>query len=150
MIGTPRMKIIHWAEHETYCDLIANAIRLQQIANPHSRLGTGKGWSGEKNLFQLPVMKSLKDFLQFHTDCKLTGWANVLEQGDFIGQHHHNDGKNVISGVYYLSLAYLSTDENVYAFEPGDIAIFKPELNHWVEPSSDPLRRITIAFNGVK
>ncbi len=146
------MKNIHWRDHKTYCLQILDAIRFQKIYNPHSRLDTGSGWSGPKDLFSIPVVQPLIDFIQLETGCdQLTGWANVLENGDYIGPHHHNDGKNSISGIYYLTPGILETDKQfTIHFRPGDIALFDPSLNHWVDPSTYDFPRITIAFNGVK
>ena len=131
------------------------AISSHRQLYPGSQLGVGQGWSGPKTLFDIPSTYSLVSFIKslVHLPCNLVGWANYMKPNEFIGEHNHDDGKNFMSGVYYLSPAALKLEDagrgwpDTIEFQPGDLVMFPSTLKHCVTPCS--AIRISIAFNAV-
>ena len=137
----------------------------QMAALPGSRLGVAHGgWSGAKNLFGKAETRELQQFIRDKLPPErwaLEGWGTVMEEGNSIGTHDHaksyQGGENQFSGVYYVQSPRYSGELLVAGRTikpvPGMLVLFRADEKHAVSPihrqppSSEPMQRISIAFN---
>jgi hypothetical protein len=86
---------------------------------------------------------------------KLGFWLNAMEPGDSTSRHTHDDGDELLVGVYYVSAPPGSGDlvlieqgiELRLRPEPGVFAFFSPQVPHEVERSQSQQMRLSVAFN---
>jgi len=136
--------------------LIPHLIRMVDIQmsyHPDSKLETGTGWSGSKNLLNTPRGVELREYIQskLPISCNVVGWGNYLTRGQEIGIHNHTAPGNVFSGVYYLTSGTLNIhlfnkQLQTITFQAGDLVIFPSETMHSVSPVERDIR-ISVAFN---
>lgn len=118
------------------------------MRDPYSQLGMSDGWSSSKDLLDSPYLDPLTTFIHSKIGhLPLSGWGNILLQGQHIGPHNHSRGledDTWLSGVYYLTAGTLILG-GTFHMEPGQLIIFKSSQFHEVPPAED--LRVTIAFN---
>jgi hypothetical protein len=86
---------------------------------------------------------------------QLSFWFNLMLPGHSTTLHTHDDGYELISGVYYLEVAENSGDilmhtaDEVLAITPqaGQLLLFPPDLPHAVEENRSARSRLSLAFN---
>ncbi|MEJ2329834.1 MAG: hypothetical protein P8Z33_08195 [Gammaproteobacteria bacterium] len=82
-------------------------------------------------------------------------WFNEMQPGDKTTLHTHNDGDELLSGVYYLEVPEGSGDiifhftGETASFTPaaGDLFLFSPALPHEVGENRSHNVRLSVAFN---
>jgi hypothetical protein len=82
-------------------------------------------------------------------------WFNEMQPGDKTTLHTHNDGDELLSGVYYLEVPEDSGDiifhftGETASFTPdaGDLFLFSPALPHEVGENRSHNVRLSVAFN---
>ena len=86
---------------------------------------------------------------------QISFWFNQMLPGHSTTLHTHDDGYELISGVYYLEVAENSGD---ILMRPGDevlhitaeaglLLLFPPDLPHEVEQNRSDRSRLSMAFN---
>ena len=82
-------------------------------------------------------------------------WFNEMRPGDVTTLHTHNDGEELLSGVYYILVPEDSgdiifhVDGQTTAVTPaeGDLFLFSPALPHEVGENCSRSMRLSVAFN---
>jgi len=82
-------------------------------------------------------------------------WFNAMPPGSCTTKHDHNDGYEVLSGVYYVTVPKNSGDLLIYTgkevihHQPveGEFVFFLPDVAHEVEINHSNEIRLSIAFN---
>lgn len=82
-------------------------------------------------------------------------WFNVMPPGARTSKHDHNDGDELLSGVYYVSVPKNSGDllifnqNTVHHHQPteGEFVFFAPQVVHEVQTNHSADMRLSIAFN---
>ncbi len=86
---------------------------------------------------------------------RMAFWFNVMQPGDRTARHNHEEGNELLSGVYYLEappdcgdlLLYPPGDVRPIRPEVGKAVFFAPRLPHAVETNRSDQRRLSVAFN---
>ncbi len=82
-------------------------------------------------------------------------WFNRMLPGERTARHNHEEGGELLSGVYYLEapaecgdlLVYHAQGTSRVAPQVGSFVFFAPRLAHAVEENRSGLRRLSVAFN---
>lgn len=82
-------------------------------------------------------------------------WFNQMQPGHCTTLHTHDDGYELISGVYYLNvpeesgdiLMHLPREELRISPQAGMMLMFPPDLPHEVEQNNSRQSRLSMAFN---
>ena len=151
-----------WDAHiEHSADLLA-AVGDQHRSTPDTKLAVSTGWSGPKTLFDDARTHALVRYLVLllpkYTAFVISGWGNIMRQGDTVARHDHArshlGGDNILAGCYYLAackgaarLTAHSLPEHVVIPEHGKLLLFDAALEHSVERHDVATARISIAFN---
>lgn len=148
-----------WPGHAANAADIKRAVEWSVARFPGHGLAVGTGWSGPKTLFEIDVLRPLREFIRAvlpgDSIWGLDGWANVMRAGDSIGLHDHvkshHGGVNTWSGVYYLqhpdNAPRLEVGQVSVLPVPGLVVLFPATAPHFVPPGSFEGERISIAFN---
>ncbi len=88
-------------------------------------------------------------------DLRLGFWFNLMQPGDRTARHNHEEGGELLSGVYYLEipddsaalLVYPPEGERAVPPVEGHFLFFSPRLAHAVAQNRSDRRRVSIAFN---
>ncbi|BAN69709.1 putative 2OG-Fe(II) oxygenase [endosymbiont of unidentified scaly snail isolate Monju] len=88
-------------------------------------------------------------------DLRTAFWFNRMLPGDRTARHNHEEGGELLSGVYYLETPPDCGDLLVYhpggptriAPCEGRFVFFAPRLAHAVEENRSGRRRLSVAFN---
>lgn len=86
---------------------------------------------------------------------RMAFWFNVMQPGDRTARHNHEEGNELLSGVYYLETPpdcgdlLLYPPEGVRRIRPeaGKAVFFAPRLAHAVDTNRSDQRRLSLAFN---
>lgn len=86
---------------------------------------------------------------------QLSFWFNQMLPGHSTTLHTHDDGYELLSGVYYLEVPENSGDILMHAgdealritAQAGLLLLFPPELPHEVEENRSARSRLSMAFN---
>ena len=89
------------------------------------------------------------------TDLQSGFWLNAMGPGHMTTAHTHDDGDEMLSGVYYVSVPedsgqlVLTTENNLTKISPdeGYFIFFSPSLLHEVTENKSSGLRLSIAFN---
>ena len=115
------------------------------------------------NIFKLPdlaiqeIKKTLFDLIFDRTKSQIsswiTGWYNLLESGESLGWHsHEEDQQAFVSGLIFLSsgkanLLFLNADQKVKSLKDvkGHLCLFGTSMDHATDVSQS--RRLSLAFD---
>lgn len=130
---------------------------------PHSQLAVMNGWSSPKVLFDDERTHLLRDWLAAllpdDAAWELSGWANIMEQGNGILVHDHArshlGGDNEWAGVFWLTAPKGSSpllfhdDGAALEIKPkaGAGIVFAATMPHEAASQRVAGRRVSIAFN---
>lgn len=131
---------------------LMEAVRAARLNRPNDRLGVSQGWSSAKNFWPLEVyalIDAARRRSRLIDPRRVEVWANVTESGQAVADHDHNDGRNLISGIYYphdseAAIRFPDLGLRIPTCA-GLLLLFSPEQIHSVEPAQS--ERISIAFN---
>jgi len=102
------------------------------------------------------ILGNSRDLLGLNGDeTGIAFWFNEMQPGDKTTLHTHNDGDELLSGVYYLEVPEASGDiifhfsGETAPFTPaaGDLFLFSPALPHEVAENRSHAMRLSVAFN---
>ncbi len=82
-------------------------------------------------------------------------WFNHMRSGDVTGRHSHDEGDELLSGVYYLSvpkgtsplILHANSEQISVAPIEGDLLLFDPALEHEVIAAQFLGVRVSIGMN---
>lgn len=82
-------------------------------------------------------------------------WFNAMPPGSHTSRHDHNDGDELLSGVYYIDVPdhsgdlLIHSDTDIYSHTPeaGQLVLFKPDIEHEVEINASKYMRLSIGLN---
>ncbi|MBY0384961.1 2OG-Fe(II) oxygenase family protein [bacterium] len=115
------------------------------------------------NIFKLPdaaiheIKKTLVELIFNNTEtqisCWITGWYNLLESGDRLGWHSHEEDRQAfISGLIFLSsgkanLLFLNAEKEVKSVKDikGHLCLFGTSMDHATDASQG--QRLSLAFD---
>ncbi len=111
---------------------------------------------------KIPALSSLKACALQHAEdivdepiTEVGYWFNAMPPGACTTKHDHNDGYELLSGCYYVTIPKHSGNLLIYApdrvisHQPvvGEFVFFKPDVVHEVECNESDDMRLSIAFN---
>lgn len=175
-MGEPAKIFHHREENPDLIRGLLEAVDRLREDFPESRLGAGGSWSSPKVLCS-------KKYRDYHTidlmtlirltaltaassvgeapvqGWKMTGWANVMREGDSVKSHNHytEEFPNEYSAIFYLQaessmggwITFEYEDGGLESVrpEPGLLLLFPATLMHRVEEYRGKTERISLAFN---
>ncbi|MBI3777474.1 MAG: 2OG-Fe(II) oxygenase [Gammaproteobacteria bacterium] len=89
------------------------------------------------------------------TELRIGWWLNLMRPGDATFAHTHDDGDELLSGVYYIEVPpdsgklVLMNGQQCEEIQPreGMFVFFKPEVLHEVTRNESNRTRLSIGFN---
>ncbi len=162
----PAVHHLHFEEHESLNKRLRRAYaRLRE----HPETQKTHLFHGRyENIYipraALPEIEPLLEWIEAHCRAMLevsdhqlgiAHWFNEMQPGDRTTLHTHNDGEELLSGVYYIQVPEGSgdiifhVDGQTTAFSPteGDLFLFSPALPHEVGENRSRSMRLSVAFN---
>ena len=96
-----------------------------------------------------------KQFSIAKDDLKIGFWFNRMAPGEETTWHSHDDGDEILSGVYYITVAensgnlIIEDDNKKLSIAPvsGRMVCFPPDKAHSVETNNSDIIRLSLAFN---
>ena len=101
------------------------------------------------------IFDCAQQILEKEQPLEISFWFNQMQPGHSTTLHTHDDGYELISGVYYLEVPeesggiLLHLPEEVLNISPqaGVMLMFPPDLAHEVEQNRSTQSRLSMAFN---
>jgi len=101
------------------------------------------------------VTQAAQEILQITESLQCGFWFNLMRPGDQTSLHDHEENEELLSAVYYVSIAeqcgdlILGVPPLAVRIQPvvGMVAFFPPSLPHAVEVNTSGQNRLSIAFN---
>lgn len=101
------------------------------------------------------IFDNAQKILETAQPLEISFWFNQMQPGHSTTLHTHDDGYELISGVYYLDVPEGSGDillhlaEKVLSISPqaGVMLMFPPDLAHEVTRNNSRYSRLSMAFN---
>jgi hypothetical protein len=102
------------------------------------------------------IVKQCRDVLGLgDQELGIAFWFNEMQPGDKTTLHTHNDGEELLSGVYYIVVPegsgdiifHLEGQATTFTPNEGDLFLFSPALPHEVGENRSHDMRLSVAFN---
>jgi hypothetical protein len=155
--------MVSWIDAPLWDAVFIDLVARRRITEPATQLGVATGWSSTKDFFDEPGLWPLTTFIRtvlVHrlalTAYDISGWANVMRQGDVVREHDHDrshlGGHNRYAGTYFVGARpdhapLVVAGEDPITPSRGLLVLFDADTPHHVLPHTGSTPRVSLAFN---